>query len=169
MAQHAIDRRTLLGGAAFAGAASLFAAAAPRAVRAEEASAPAGLVPGAYTASFPGRNGDITVTTLVSDNAIVKIEVASHTETAQFGGKALAEMPQQMVDAQSVQVDTFAGATVTSNALKAAVADCLGQAGNAGAFGEAPMPGEPCERELSCDVVVVTLLSGLMDTSICVA
>ena len=155
MAQHAIDRRTLLGGAAFAGAASLFAAAAPRAVRAEEASAPAGLVPGAYTASFPGRNGDITVTTLVSDNAIVKIEVASHTETAQFGGKALAEMPQQMVDAQSVQVDTFAGATVTSNALKAAVADCLGQAGNAGAFGEAPMPGEPCERELSCDVVVV--------------
>lgn len=157
MAQHAIDRRTLLGGAALAGAAGLFAAAAPQTVRAEETASPASasLVPGAYTASFPGRNGDIVVTVLVSDNAIVKIEVASHTETAQFGGKALAEMPQQMVDAQSVQVDTFAGATVTSNALKAAVADCLGQAGDAGAFSEAPMPGEPCERELSCDVAVV--------------
>lgn len=157
MAQHVVDRRTLLGGAALAGAAGLFAAAMPRAARAEEAavSASAGLVPGAYTASFPGRNGDITVTTLVSEDAIVKIEVASHTETAQFGGKALAEMPQQMVDAQSVQVDTFTGATVTSNALKAAVADCLGQAGNAGAFSEAPVPGDPCERELGCDVVVV--------------
>lgn len=157
MAQHVVDRRTLLGGAALAGAAGLFAAAMPRAARAEEAaaSASAGLVPGAYTASFPGRNSDITVTTLVSEDAIVKIEVASHTETAQFGGKALAEMPQQMVDAQSVQVDTFTGATVTSNALKAAVADCLGQAGNAGAFSEAPVPGDPCERELGCDVVVV--------------
>lgn len=157
MAQHAIDRRTLLGGAALAGAVGLFAAATPQTAHAEEttASAVAGLVPGAYTASFPGRNGDITVTVLVSEDAIVKIEVASHAETAQFGGKALAEMPQQMVDAQSVQVDTFAGATVTSNALKAAVADCLGQAGNAGAFSEAPVPGEPCERELGCDVVVV--------------
>lgn len=157
MAQHVVDRRTLLGGAALAGAAGLFAAAMPQAARAEEAaaSASAGLVPGAYTASFPGRNGDITVTVLVSEDAIVKIEVASHTETAQFGGKALAEMPQQMVDAQSVQVDTFTGATVTSNALKAAVADCLGQAGNAGAFSEAPVPGDPCERELGCDVVVV--------------
>lgn len=157
MAQHVVDRRTLLGGAALAGAAGLFAAAMPQTARAEEtaASASAGLVPGAYTASFPGRNGDITVTVLVSEDAIVKIEVASHTETAQFGGKALAEMPQQMVDAQSVQVDTFAGATVTSNALKAAVADCLGQAGNAGAFSEAPVPGEPCEREFGCDVVVV--------------
>lgn len=157
MAQHAIDRRTLLGGAALAGAVGLFAAATPQTAHAEEttASAVAGLVPGAYTASFPGRNGDITVTVLVSEDAIVKIEVASHAETAQFGGKALAEMPQQMVDAQSVQVDTFAGATVTSNALKAAVADCLGQAGNAGAFSEAPVPGKPCERELGCDVVVV--------------
>lgn len=157
MAQHVVDRRTLLGGAALAGAAGLFAAAMPQTARAEEAasSASAGLVPGAYTASFPGRNGDITVTVLVSEDAIVKIEVADHTETAQFGGKALAQMPQQMVDAQSVQIDTFAGATVTSNALKAAVADCLGQAGNAGAFSEAPVPGEPCEREFGCDVVVV--------------
>ncbi len=155
MAQRVIDRRTLLGGAALAGATGLVASAVPQLARAEEASASAGLVPGAYTASFPGRNGDITVTVLVSEDAIVKIEVASHTETAQFGGKALDEMPQQMVDAQSVQVDTFAGATVTSNALKAAVADCLGQAGNAGAFSDAPVPGEPCERELSCDVVVV--------------
>ena len=73
MAQHVVDRRTLLGGAALAGAAGLFAAAMPQTARAEEtaASASAGLVPGAYTASFPGRNGDITVTVLVSEDAIV--------------------------------------------------------------------------------------------------
>lgn len=114
-----------------------------------------GLKPGAYTATFPGRNGDITVTTLVGSNELVKIEIASHSESAQFGGKALAEMPQQMVEAQSVQVDTFSGATVTSNALKAAVADCLGQAGNAAAFSDIPEPAEASECALECDVVVV--------------
>ena len=154
----AIDRRTLLGGAAVAGTAALVAHATAMPVsvaQAAETPAGAGLVPGAYTASFPGRNGDITATVLVSEDALVKIEVASHTETAQFGGKALAEMPQQMIAAQSVEIDTFAGATVTSNALKAAVADCLGQAGNAGAFSASPIPAEPSEQELSCDVVVV--------------
>ena len=153
-----LDRRTFLSAGALT-VAGLGATATlggrPLGAQADEKPASAGLVPGAYAASFPGRNDDIVVTVLVSDDAIVKIEVANHTETAQFGGKALAEMPQQMVDAQSVQVDTFAGATVTSNALKAAVADCLGQAGNASAFSETPVPGEPHERELRCDVVVV--------------
>lgn len=156
MSQIAINRRTLLGGLAIAGASTLAARTTPLALATqEETPASAGLIPGAYTASFPGRNGDITVTTLVSEDALVKIEVASHTETAQFGGKALAEMPTQMVEAQSVQIDTFSGATVTSNALKAAVADCLGQAGNASAFSAVPVAAEPSEQALSCDVVVV--------------
>ena len=54
------------------------------------------LFPAPIRLASQGRNGDITVTISVSGNAIVKIEVASHTETAQFGGKALAEMPPRI-------------------------------------------------------------------------
>ena len=159
----AMSRRALLGTAA-AGAVCALAAGSVGASRtvnaagAEEAAASGNevhLTPGAYSSTWPGRNGDITVTVLVSEDSIVKIEVASHSESAQFGGKCLNEMPRQMVDAQSVQVDTFSAATITSNALKAAVADCLGQAGDAAAFSEPPALPAPAEDELTCDVVVV--------------
>lgn len=160
-------RRAFIGGAAAGLGGALLAPAvvsaaepgaeSPQASSADSApsGARASLTPGAYTSTWPGRNGDITVTTVVSEDSIVKIEVAPNSESAQFGAKCLAEIPAQMVAAQSVQVDTFSGATVTSNALKAAVADCLGQAGDAAAFSEPPAQDAPSEDELACDVVVV--------------
>jgi succinate dehydrogenase/fumarate reductase flavoprotein subunit/uncharacterized protein with FMN-binding domain len=155
MERIALNRRHFLGAASLATAATLAGTRLAPAARSAYADEKPQLTPGAYTASWPGRNGDVTVTTLVGADSIVKIEVADHTESAQFGAKCLDEMPQQMVDAQSVQVDTFTGATITSNALKAAVADCLGQAGDAGAFSEPPATGDAEDVELACDVVVV--------------
>lgn len=155
---NAMSRKSFLGAmAATATAGSCLAAApwAPANAVASESQASPSLAPGVYSSTWAGRNGDIVVTVTVSEDAIVNIEVASHEETAQFGGKCLNEMPVQMIAAQSVQVDTFAGATITSNALKAAVADCLGQAGDAGAFSEPPAAGPEVQASLSCDVVVV--------------
>ena len=158
MIYNAMTRKSFLGAIAATATAGGCLAAAPwvpaDAVASEAQTSPS-LTPGVYSSTWAGRNGDIVVTVTVSEDAIVNIEVASHGETAQFGGKCLNEMPVQMIAAQSVQVDTFAGATITSNALKAAVADCLGQAGDAGAFSEPPAAGQEVQASLSCDVVVV--------------
>lgn len=44
------------------------------------------------------------------------------------GGVVIEKLPGQMIDNQTYDVDAISGATVTSDALKEAVARCLEQA-----------------------------------------
>ena len=84
---------------------------------------------GTYEASAAGRNGDVTVEVTFTEDAIESIAVTSHTETDGIGTNAVDIIPGAIVDAQSLGVDAVAGATVTSDAILAAVADCVEQAG----------------------------------------
>lgn len=76
-----------------------------------------------------GLGGPLWVKVTVDGSAIADIEVLWNLETPNVGTKAIAKLPAQMIDAQSVEVDDFTGATSTSRALKAAVTDALTQAG----------------------------------------
>ncbi|MDD3409856.1 MAG: FAD-dependent oxidoreductase [Eubacteriales bacterium] len=84
---------------------------------------------GTYTATAEGRNGAVTVEVAFSASAIESVTVTEQAETAGIADGALERIPAAIVDAQSLNVDAVSGATITSDALLTAVADCVAQAG----------------------------------------
>lgn len=96
-------------------------------------SEPAGkYVAGTYTAESRGM-GPITVTVTVDDNDITDVAIEGTGETAGRGGKEAIEdgtFAAQIIEAQSDEIDGITGATLTTNGVKAALADALAQAEN---------------------------------------
>ncbi|MBQ2991963.1 MAG: FAD-dependent oxidoreductase [Clostridia bacterium] len=113
--------------------------------------------PGSYTASGDGLMGPVEVTVTFDENAITDITVGSHSETAGICDAAIEKIPSSIIASQSVAVDVASGATFTSNAIIAAVADCVSQAGSdLAAMQSADAAASVAEDEvLTYDVVVV--------------
>ena len=84
---------------------------------------------GTYTASRCGINGPIEVTTTIEGGKITSVEVGEHRKTEGFGTVAIDILPGSIVNANSIEVEAVAGATLTSAAIIKAVSDCLIQAG----------------------------------------
>ena len=112
---------------------------------------------GTYTASAAGKNGDVTVEVVFSDTAIESVTVTEHQETAGLADPALERIPEAVVEGQTLAVDTVAGATITSEAILTAVADCVTQAGGDVAALQTPAESEGSGETLSyeADVVIV--------------
>lgn len=83
--------------------------------------------PGTYTASATGMD-KVTVSLTFSENAITDVSVDVSNETATIGALHGDELAQQLMNAQSAEIDGVAGATVTSDAVKKAAQDCINQA-----------------------------------------
>ena len=113
--------------------------------------------PGTYTGVGAGKNGDITVEVIFSADKIERITVVSHSETPSLSDAAIANIPTQIVESQSLGVDAVSGATYTSNGIVEAVADAVKQAGgDVEALKNVQIAsGEHVEEELTTDVVVV--------------
>ena len=113
--------------------------------------------PGTYTGVGAGKNGDITVEVTFSAEKIERITVVSHSETPSLSDAAIANIPTQIVESQSLGVDAISGATYTSNGIVEAVADAVKQAGgDVEALKNVQIAsGEHVEEELTTDVVVV--------------
>ena len=113
--------------------------------------------PGTYTGVGAGKNGDITVEVTFSADKIERITVVSHSETPSLSDAAIANIPTQIVESQSLGVDAVSGATYTSNGIVEAVADAVKQAGgDVEALKNVQIAsGEHVEEELTTDVVVV--------------
>ena len=77
---------------------------------------------GVYTAAGTGMGGDVNVTVTVEGGKIVSVEVGTHNETPGISDPAIEKIPAAIVEAQSADVAAVSGATVTSEAIKAAVA-----------------------------------------------
>ncbi|MCD8347415.1 MAG: FMN-binding protein [Lachnospiraceae bacterium] len=86
-------------------------------------------VPGTYTASAAGISSDVTVTCTFDETGLVSIEADVSGETSGIGADIGDTMIARVLTAQSSDVDGVSGATITSDAFKAAVADCMEQAG----------------------------------------
>ena len=80
---------------------------------------------GTYTGEANGMNGPVSVTVKVEGGKISDIEIGDHNETAGISDPAIEEIPKAIVKAQTTDVDTVAGATITSNAIKEAVENAL--------------------------------------------
>ena len=112
---------------------------------------------GTYTGTAAGHNGDITVSVTFTDNAIASVEVTGQSETPTLSDKALTEIPQAIVDNQSLGVDTVSGATFTSRGIINAVADAVDQAGgDSAALADAPAEEKTLPTDdRSTDVLVL--------------
>lgn len=112
--------------------------------------------PGAYVGiSENGMGGKLTVEVTVDENAITAVEVTGHAETAGISDPAIEKIPAAIKEANSTEVDGISGATITSDAIKEAVANAL-----AVARGEAEpvKEGQTANVELpfdKADVIVI--------------
>lgn len=84
---------------------------------------------GKYISKKSGHNGSLEVEVEFSENSIKSVKVLKSEETKALSGVVFEQMPKQIVENQSLKVDTLAGATITSYALLSAVEDCVKQAG----------------------------------------
>ena len=84
--------------------------------------------PGTYEATARGINGDVTVTMTFDKTSITDVKIDVSGETPDIGGKIGDQMAAAILDSQSADVDAVSGATITSDAVKAAAANCISQA-----------------------------------------
>lgn len=86
-------------------------------------------VPGTYTASAQGNNGPVSLSVTFSEDAITDIVIGEHAETKGTSDPAFEKIPAAILEYQSLGIDAASGATMSSNAILNAVADCVAQAG----------------------------------------
>ena len=84
---------------------------------------------GAYEGTGKGIGGDVPVTVTVEGGAITDVTVGDNSETQGIGSNAIEQLPELIVEANGTEgVDGVSGATITSNAIFAAVDEALEQA-----------------------------------------
>ena len=120
-----ISRRDFLKGALAGTAAAALSTVTGIPASAEEAKL---YTPGTYTASAKGIASDVKVTMEFSETEILSVVIDSAGETPEIGGKAGPLLEKAILEAQGPNVDAVTGATVTTDAVKKAVADCISQA-----------------------------------------
>ena len=94
---------------------------------------------GEYTASAQGMDGPVTVTATFDESGITDVSVDVSGETAGIGAEIADEVQKQILEAQSAEIDGVAGATVSSQAVAAAVADLIAQASGEAGDADAPI------------------------------
>ncbi|MEG0764828.1 MAG: FAD-binding protein [Pseudoflavonifractor sp.] len=83
---------------------------------------------GSYEATVDGQEGPMTVKVTVAGGKLSAVEITAHQETEAVAAAALKGLPSAIVAANSVDVDSVAGATLSSGRIKSAVVACLEQA-----------------------------------------
>lgn len=128
---------------------------------AAETKAKAGMfTPGTYEAAAKGFGGDINVKVTVTADEITAVEIVGDSETAGLGSVAVEELGAKIVAAQTPNVDAITGATVSSDAVIAAVTEALTAAGadisvldaNRKDTGAA---AAKTDETLECDIVII--------------
>lgn len=84
---------------------------------------------GTYTGSADGKNGTVQVEVTFSEHAIDAVKVVNFNETEGVSDASVVKIPEAIVANQTLKIDAVSGATVTSDAILAAVSDCVKQAG----------------------------------------
>ena len=121
-------------------------------------SAFAAMTDGTYTGEGKGRNGTITVEVTVKAGKLDAVKVVKHTETVGISDAAVADFPKAIVAAQSTAVDAVAGATMTSEGIRQAVAQAIQKAGGDPAQFAAAVVKKKAAKKLvkeNADIVVV--------------
>lgn len=101
---------------------------------------PLALKNGTFEGKAYGNNGWLTVEVTIKDNKITDIKTPGQRETKYLGDTAIREIGKDVLQYQTLNVDNIAGATVTSTALKTAIAQAIEKAGGDIAAFQKPVP-----------------------------
>lgn len=116
------------------------------------------LTPGTYTATQQGHQlRHVTVSVTVDEKSIVDVQIVECTDNPiTVVQTPCEEIPAAIVENQTYNVDVVTGATITSNAIKFAVKDCLDQAGGSDAFSASVEKAEITPGEdVHTDILIV--------------
>lgn len=102
--------------------------------------APLALKNGTFEGKAYGNNGWLTVEVNIKDNKITDIKTPGQRETKYLVDTAIREIGKDVLQYQTLNVDNIAGATVTSTALKTAIAQAIEKAGGDIAAFQKPVP-----------------------------
>ena len=144
----------------------------PEEVKSEVVQAVSGMTftPGTYTASEKGMQSDCVVTMTFDEHSITDVQIDVSGETPDIGAAAGGKLQDAILSGQTADIDAVTGATVTSNAVKKAAADCISQASGqqveltakeetgADWLGEAP---EIADGDITEELDVEVLVAGL--------
>ncbi|MFD1418828.1 FAD-binding protein [Companilactobacillus keshanensis] len=75
--------------------------------------------------SNAGMGNEIVVRVTMEDSDIKNVEILKQSESEDYGAKAVRMLPQEIIEANSTDVDAVSGASVSSAAIKEAVQDAL--------------------------------------------
>ena len=129
-----ISRRQFLGAAAATAAVAGVAGASGKKVAFADEAASGTYTAGTYTATATGI-GEVTVTVTFDETSITEVVLDVSNKTETIGQAAADELIEQVLAAQSADIEGVSGATLTSTAVSEGVADCIAQA-SAGAATE---------------------------------
>ena len=116
---------------------------------------------GVFTGKAPGFHGDIVVEITVEEDVITDLKVTEHSETENIGEAALPVLAQQALDNQTINVDTVAGATVTSDGFRAALKDAVESAGlDVSKLSQAVAASDGQKEEVTIDTDIVVVGAG---------
>lgn len=128
-----------------------------------------GIKDGVYTETAKGNNGDVKVEVEVKDEKVIRVEVVEHNETAGIADLPIQNIPAAIVENQSLNIDTVAGATNTSKAILEAAELGLAAAG----FDVTALKAKEVEKtvktqaeDVHCDTVVIGAGGAGMTTAI---
>ena len=85
-------------------------------------------IPGTYEGTAEGISSTVKVTMTFSDSAVTDVVVDTSGETASFGAAAADELRDQLMAADSAEIDGVSGSTITSDAVMKAAKSCYAQA-----------------------------------------
>ena len=74
-----------------------------------------------HTGEAEGYGGPLKVRVTLNGTDITKVEVIEHSETPGVGTRAIEALPAAIVEADSIDVDSVSGATITSRAVATGV------------------------------------------------
>lgn len=129
------------------------------------------LADGVYAGEGTGFGGTVSVEIVVENGTVTAANVIGDSETEAIGGAALGDLAEQIVAAQSSEIDGVSGATFTSTGVKDAAAAAFAQAA-----GETPeaveavlADGEYTAEEYGfnmgwSDKIVVTIKDGAIES-----
>ena len=113
-------------------------------------------VSGTFTGTAKGLGGDVTVTLTLKDSVITEATAEGKDETEGIGSKAIEQLPPEMVEGNTINVDGVSGATVTSDAIKEAAKAALESAGlDPEDYAEAKTAEKEEDVTKEADIVVV--------------
>jgi len=111
---------------------------------------------GTFTVVVPGYEGIVPVTTTFRNGAITNIEIGPNLETPVFTYRGIATVIDRIITYNSVNVDTVAGSTVTTMAIRLAVSQAITEAGgDIQAYFYRPEVIPAPDETVTVDVVVV--------------